>query len=463
MTSGREDEMTGLITTNDAVTKAAQEGEKDILSHVVANILDAYPDKTPIYVKNQKGEYIGCSKGFLKLFGLTSNDALGRTARDIFPENIAKEDEIGDRTLQWVIGQEKMEVTIDIQGRERFLLFKKNGFCSGKGTLSGGVVGVVTDITSMKCRSVHKEMMDALASVAPGVYHDISNLLTPIDSSLTIIEADMARRKKSCKEADDKLHSLQNEVSTLRKHVEEELTKHEFTELSAIEGLISPIGNLLNQVQVDAVKHENYLSIGIKALSQIKSILTLLHKLARGNVSIPFTGSNVNDIVVEVTSMIFSGSRINKELLLCENPWPINLDYVSTFRILLNLVVNSVQAMPDGGNLTCKTENVIINGDRYVKFTVADTGGGIPLEVLDEIDQPHATAKTEGHGYGLCVVSSLVRNCGGEKVIKSQPGYGTEFEVLIPVSKNNDIEIKDILYKYGTQASSDTTVNDVLH
>jgi len=455
--------MPGLITTNDAVTRAAQEVENDILGHVIANILDAYPDKTPIYVKNQKGEYVGCSKGFLKLFGLTSGDVLGRTARDIFPEDIAKEDEIGDRTLPWVIGQEKMEVTMNMQGRERFLLFKKNGFCSGRGTLLGGVVGVVTDITSMKCRSVHKEMMDALASVSPGVYHDISNLLTPIDSSLTIIEADMARQKMSCKEAGDKLHSLQCVVSTLRKHVEEGLTNHDFLDLLVIESMITPIDDLLNRVQADAVKHGNYLSVGIKAVSQIKSILTLLHKLARGNLCVPVTEFNVNDIVVEATSMIFPGSRINKELLLCENPWPVNLDYVSTFRILLNLVVNSVQAMPDGGNLTCKTENVIVNDDRFVKFTVADTGGGIPLEVLDEIDQPHATTKTEGHGYGLCVVSSLIKNCGGEKVIKSQPGYGTEFEVLIPVSKNDDIEIKDILYKYGTPASSDTTVNDVLH
>lgn len=455
--------MSGLTTTNDAVIKAAQEVEKDILSHVVANILDAYPDKTPIYVKNQEGKYIGCSNGFLKLFGLTSDDVLGRTAGDIFPEDIAKEDEMGDRTLQWVIGQEKMEVAIEIHGRERFLLFRKNGFCSGKGTLSGGVVGVVTDITSMKCRSVHKEMLDALASVSPGVYHDISNLLIPIDSSLTIIQADMAKQKMSCKDAGDKLRSFQNMAILLTNHLEEGLTSHEPADLPDMESLIRPIDNLLYQVQVDVVKHENYLSIGIKALSQIKSILTLLHKLARGNVSIPVTGSNVNDIVVEVTSMIFSGSRINKELLLCENPWPINLDYVSTFRILLNLVVNSVQAMPDGGDLTCKTENVISNGDRYVKFTVADTGGGIPLEVLDEIDEPHATAKTEGHGYGLCVVSSLVRNCGGEKVIKSQPGYGTEFEVLIPVSKNDDIEIKDILHKYGTQVPSGIQSGDALH
>jgi signal transduction histidine kinase len=178
-----------------------------------------------------------------------------------------------------------------------------------------------------------------------------------------------------------------------------------------------------------------------------------LSKLARVDLYIPVSEFNVNDIVVEATSMIFPGSNINKELFLCKNPWLINLDYVSSFRILLNLVVNAIQAMPSGGNLTCKTENEIINGEKYVKFTVADTGGGIPLEVLNEIDQPHATTKTGGHGYGLCVVSSLIRDCGGKKEIRSHPGYGTEFEVLIPVSKDHAIEIKDILHKCGNPDS----------
>jgi PAS domain S-box-containing protein len=445
--------MTGSSTVNDTGITMDQEAENNALSCLVANIFDAYPDKTPIYVKNHKGKYIGCSKGFLKLFGLTSDGVLGRTARELFPEHIAKEDEVGDRALQWVVGQENMEVAIDINGRERFLLFKKNGFCSGRGSLSGGVIGIVADITALKRRSVQKEMMDAFASVSPGVYHDINNLLTPIGSTLTIIEEGIAKQKISFEAAEDKLRGLNNLSSLLQKHLKEKLIGEESIDLLSIENLITPIDNFISQLQVSNTKYEKYLVVGIKALNQIKSILAQLSKLARVDLYIPVSEFNVNDIVVEATSMIFPGSNINKELFLCKNPWPINLDYVSSFRILLNLVVNAIQAMPSGGNLTCKTENEIINGEKYVKFTVADTGGGIPLEVLNEIDQPHATTKTGGHGYGLCVVSSLIRDCGGKKEIKSHPGYGTEFEVLIPVSKDHAIEVKDILHKCGNPDS----------
>jgi len=314
--------MTDASAVNDTGITADQESEKNALSNLVANILDAYPDKTPIYVKNQEGKYIGCSKGFLKLLGVTSDGVLGRSAREVFPEHIAKEDEMGDRALQWVIGQENMEVSIDIKGEKRFLLFKKNGFCSGRGSLSGGVIGVVTDITALKCRNVQNEMIDALASVSPGVYHDINNLLTPIGSTLTMIEGDIAKHKISFKVAEDKINSLKNLASLLQKHLNEKLTGKELTDLPDIKNYITSIENFFSQLQVSSVKYEKYLVVGSTALNQIKSILVQLSKLARVNLNIPVSEFNVNNIVVEATSMIFPGSKIDKELFLCENPWP---------------------------------------------------------------------------------------------------------------------------------------------
>lgn len=425
--------------------KTDQVIENGDLNALLSNILDAYPDKTPIYVKNQKGIYLGCSPAFLELLGLTSDKVIGKTARDIFPAEIAEKDEMGDRALQWVIGLEKIEVTIEIDGRERCLLFKKNGFCSGSGTTTGGTIGVINDITAMKNRTVKKEMMDAMAAVSPGIYHDICNLLTPIDTTLTMIESDIVKQEKSCISTGDKLNNIKALLPQLLKHRREELTGKEMTYSHAIEHLIPSLEFFFSNLQSNNIRHERFLSLAIRSLKQIKSMLELLQRLAKGKIAVPKSVFDINDVVLEATSFIFPSSKIKKELILCENPWPINPDYLSTFRILLNLVTNSVQAMPHGGILKCETENKVVDGGKFVKITIADTGGGIPVEVLDEIDQPHATTKSDGHGYGLCIVSSMIKGCGGEKEIKSQPGKGTEFEILLPVSKNNADEIKSIL------------------
>ena len=425
--------------------KTDQVIENGALNALLSNILDAYPDKTPIYVKNQKGIYLGCSPAFLELLGLTSDKVIGKTARDIFPAEIAEKDEMGDRALQWVIGLEKIEVTIEIDGRKRCLLFKKNGFCSGSGTSTGGTIGVINDITAMKNRTVKNEMMDAMAAVSPGIYHDICNLLTPIDTTLTMIESDIVKQEKSCNSMEDKLNNIKALLPQLLKHRREELTGKEMTDSHAIEHLIPSLEFFFSNLQSNNVRHKRFLGLGIRSLNQIKSMLKLLQRLAKGKVAIPESVFDINDVVLEATSFIFPSSKIKKELILCENPWPINPDYLSTFRILLNLVTNSVQAMPHGGILKCETENKVVDGDKFVKITIADTGGGIPMEVLNEIDQPHATTKSDGHGYGLCVVSSMIKRCGGVKEIKSQPGQGTEIEILLPVSKNNADEIKSIL------------------
>jgi PAS domain S-box-containing protein len=416
---------------------------------LLANILDAYPDKTPIYVKDREGKYIGCSKAFLELLGLTSDEVIGKTAKEVFPANIAKEDEIGDRSLHWGIGQQKTEVALDINGKEHILLFKTNGFSCGEGSLLGGVVGTITDITLIKRRNVQIEMMDALASLSPGVYHDINNLLTPIDTSLSLMQDDMVKQRESIEMAEENLASIKNLLPLLQIGHKNELADNELINSFDNENMLIPIESFFSMIRACDTKQKTFLVLGIKALNRIKSILSLMLKLAKGKLTILESSFSVNDVVLDVTSMVFPGSKIKKEIVLCEKPWPINLDYVSMFRILLNLVINSVQAMPNGGNLKCTTENKVIGSNKYVRITIADSGGGIPLEVLKEIDHPHVSTKTDGHGFGLCVVSSLIKKCGGEMEINSQPGFGTEFEVLIPTLSNAARDVKDILSKYS--------------
>lgn len=111
---------------------------------------------------------------------------------------------------------------------------------------------------------------------------------------------------------------------------------------------------------------------------------------------------------------------------------PITADQSQLHQVLVNLVVNAVQAMPDGGRLVISTAPA---GD-YVTLTVRDTGIGMTEEIRRQVFVPFFTTKdvNEGTGLGLPVVHGIVAAHGGAIEVKSEPGRGSEFEVRLPVS-----------------------------
>jgi len=123
-------------------------------------------------------------------------------------------------------------------------------------------------------------------------------------------------------------------------------------------------------------------------------------------------------------------------------------------QILLNLCVNSRDAMPEGGNITIETENVIIDNDfcakhpwaregRYVLVSVTDTGCGIPPEVLGQIFEPFFTTKPHGQGtgLGLATVYGVTKQHGGMIHAYSEVGIGTTFKVYLPVAERPAREV----------------------
>jgi signal transduction histidine kinase len=100
-------------------------------------------------------------------------------------------------------------------------------------------------------------------------------------------------------------------------------------------------------------------------------------------------------------------------------------------QVLLNLVLNAVQAMPEHGTLRVAA---IRDGEHHIKLTVADTGCGIPPDVLPKIFEPFVTTKARGKGtgLGLTVVLGIVQEHGGSITVESTPGQGTTFTLLLP-------------------------------
>jgi two-component system NtrC family sensor kinase len=99
-------------------------------------------------------------------------------------------------------------------------------------------------------------------------------------------------------------------------------------------------------------------------------------------------------------------------------------------QVLLNLVLNAVDAMPGGGELTVRTAATA--DPAGVELTFADTGSGIPQEQLASLFEPFASTKTQGLGLGLYVSRNIVHEHGGRIEVDSQPGHGTTFTVWLP-------------------------------
>jgi signal transduction histidine kinase len=100
-------------------------------------------------------------------------------------------------------------------------------------------------------------------------------------------------------------------------------------------------------------------------------------------------------------------------------------------QVFLNLMLNAIQAMPDGGVMTVEARQ---EADA-IRIAVGDTGGGIPEEQLDKIFEPFFTTKEagEGTGLGLSVSYSIVRQHGGRIDVRSPPGEGATFVVVLPI------------------------------
>ena len=113
----------------------------------------------------------------------------------------------------------------------------------------------------------------------------------------------------------------------------------------------------------------------------------------------------------------------------------IRLDVNQLKQILLNIIMNALQAMENGGGkLLVKTAAA---GSDNVCFTIADNGPGIPAEAIERIFDRYFTTKQpgEGTGLGLFVTKSLVENMGGEITVSSRKGVGTTFTVTLPVQQ----------------------------
>ena len=152
--------------------------------------------------------------------------------------------------------------------------------------------------------------------------------------------------------------------------------------------------------------------------------------------------ASIEDIIRDSSRFILRGSNVRCIYDFQDGLWPVNVDVGQFSQVIQNLVINADQAMPDGGELTIVTENVVMAADSglpvrpgpYVKITIADTGVGIPMENQTKIFDPYFTTKGSGNGLGLTSSYSIVKRHEGYIFVDSHPGAGTSFFIYLPSS-----------------------------
>lgn len=246
---------------------------------------------------------------------------------------------------------------------------------------------------------------------------------------------------------------------------------HDFNNiLGGIFGWVSLLENLItDEEQLKMVKEIK--KAGNRAADLISKLLGFARKGKYENKVF-----NLNNIVNDVLSIIKHSinRNININISLDKNLSLINGDPNQMQQVVMNLCVNAIQAMPDGGDLTITTSNFIVDEKfssthfnilpgRYIRLTVDDTGTGMNKKTLEHIFEPFFTTKKEGKGtgLGLSTVYGIVKNHNGIITVYSEPGMGTSFKIYLPASdKSNSNYITDLTNNKFTKGKGTILIID---
>ena len=199
--------------------------------------------------------------------------------------------------------------------------------------------------------------------------------------------------------------------------------------LSSIKGA----AQFLQEQYSDHSDVHEFLSIIVEEVNGLNKLTTEFLEFARpiDLESEPLDLREVVDRTLHLMSVLISGSGIDVVQEVGPDLPIIQADEKQIEQVLKNVILNAVEAMPDGGTLHVRARCSAAYGES-VELGVSDTGVGIPPDKLENIFLPFVTTKTKGTGLGLSVVQKIVENHGGHIEVQSTVGEGTTFRVFLP-------------------------------
>lgn len=258
---------------------------------------------------------------------------------------------------------------------------------------------------------------------------------------------------------------------TDRKRFEEELFKAEKLESLGVlaGGIAHDFNNLLTvilgNISVSKMKLDpkdkihGRLVEAENASFRARDLTSQLLTFSKGGAPVKEFLQTLGDLIVDTANFVVSGSKVKCEFDIDENLWPVEVDEGQMSQVIHNLILNSDQAMPDGGIIKVSAGNVELEAEnefrlkegRYLKITIEDTGIGMTKELMDKIFDPYFTTKQRGSGLGLATVYSIIRNHEGHIEVSSKIGAGTRFDLYIPAAK---VKVRNIIGEQNIETGS---------
>ncbi len=179
-----------------------------------------------------------------------------------------------------------------------------------------------------------------------------------------------------------------------------------------------------------------------KGAMRAKDLTQQLLTFSKGGAPVKETAS-IAEFIKESAAFVLSGSNVRCEFSIPNDLWAVEIDKGQMNQVFNNLVMNADQAMPEGGIIEIKAENITINSrnvlplqkGNYIKISFKDHGIGISAHHLDKIFDPYFTTKAKGSGLGLTSAYSIIKNHNGLITVESELGVGTTFYIYLPASK----------------------------
>lgn len=220
--------------------------------------------------------------------------------------------------------------------------------------------------------------------------------------------------------------------------------------------MMNGITHNINNILTGISNFSEYLIRSEQPYDRVKTTADIIKKLSRNAANIINRVSNLMKIEQREYRPVDIQGIIDELVELMRDTFPKNIqvevirdsvdniiegDFNSLFQSFLNILINSKEAMPDGGKITISTKNIIEEesggeGTKYVQIIISDTGIGIDDTIKKNIFTPYFSSKNcPGSGLGLSIVYNTVRNHKGRVDFESSKGKGTAFVVSLPVSQ----------------------------
>jgi len=360
-----------------------------------AALLDVTQDA--IYVRDFSDRILYWNDGAQRLYGWTMIEVKGKSATELLATRGAAE---WAKALEAVRANGQWEGELNQKrrdGRELIIQSRWTVVNERKGA-PRAILVVNTDITEKKkleAQLLRAQRLESIGTLASGLAHDLNNVLAPILMTVSFLKEGVH---------DETMSGMVQTLETCAKRG----------------------AHIVRQVLTFARGVE-----GIRVLLQPKHLLDEMDRIARET---------------------FPRS-LHIQTVIPKQPWLITGDATQIQQVLMNLWVNARDAMPQGGTLTARVENVVISEAEvrlhpkakpgpYVVISVIDTGTGIPLDLMDKIFDPFFTTKPvgQGTGLGLPTVLGIVESHGGFLHVESEVGRGTTFKVYFPAASTEKEE-----------------------